>query len=836
MNFIKKRPTLIAFLIPLFICMLICILGGIYPFGSRCLLHMDLYHQYLPFFTELRNKIISGGSLMYSWNIGLGSDFVSVFAYYLASPINWLVVLFPKNHVIEFIEILIILKISLCGASFFYYLREHFTKKYSIVTYVFSTAYAFSGFVAAYSWNVMWMDVVVLAPVVLIGLEKLVKEKRPTMYYLSLALAILCNYYLCIMLCIFIVFYFFWLLLKQKDGRVMTIIRFGVYSLLAGATGAVMMVPEMKILSYSGSSSMAFPDKMEWYFNIVSEAGRMCATANSYNGAENWPNLYVGTFSIIIVLLYWLNTKISWRSKILPLTMIGIFAVSFANSYLDFIWHGLHFPDSLPARQSYLFAFLILAIGYKTTLSWKGIQKWTIAVSAVTAILVIVLSGFYSDVSVTDWYSIIIGILFVLIYTILLALICIVSRKNRTLVIKVACVIAIVELAVNMAVTGLGSTSRTDYTAYEDGMGKALELAREDAKKDNVLFYRVEDTQRLTKNDDTRYGYASGTQFSSLMNINVSHFYQNLYMEGGKNFYCYNGATPVVSSMLSVRYFISDSDELESGLRTLVGKAGDHYLYKNKYCLPLGFMMSERDVHKWENSVNSKIAAINTLGNILGSKEDCLEYYSSENNILPGETTLEFDDDGYYYASYVACESDTLTFNHNNTSTKYSKTSHRYLFELGEIKVGDTVTVTNNNEEEIRFNVYKLNPKAVDEAYNTLNMQQLQITSFSDTKICGKIDVKKSGRLIFSIPNEEGWTVYVDGEKAKKSSFSETFISVSLSEGKHEIMLEYETPGLTTGIIISVISVAIFCLFHLLRKYFNKIGFFDRNNKTYDKM
>ena len=91
----------------------------------------------------------------------------------------------------------------------------------------------------------------------------------------------------------------------------------------------------------------------------------------------------------------------------------------------------------------------------------------------------------------------------------------------------------------------LGPVSYTHLDVY-----KRQELAKEDAADNDVPFYRVEDTGRLTKNDDTRYGYASGTHFSSLMNINVSHFYQALYMEGGKNFYCYNGATPVTSAML----------------------------------------------------------------------------------------------------------------------------------------------------------------------------------------------------------------------------------------------------------------------------------------------
>ena len=163
----------------------------------------------------------------------------------------------------------------------------------------------------------------------------------------------------------------------------------------------------------------------------------------------------------------------------------------------------------------------------------------------------------------------------------------------------IPCGLAIVELAINMAVTGLGCTGRSSYNANVDDMQKALELAKEDAADNDVPFYRVEDTGRLTKNDGTRYGYASGTQFSSLMNINVSHFYQALYMEGGKNFYCYNGATPVTSAMLSVRYMVTKSIQPQNELTTLVGKCGNHYLYRNNYTLPLGFMMEEGVIDGW---------------------------------------------------------------------------------------------------------------------------------------------------------------------------------------------------------------------------------------------
>ena len=94
----KRLPLLAAFLIPLLISVIICIDHEVYPFGERCLLQVDMYHQYCPFFTEFVDKLRSGESLMYSWTIGLGADFVSLFAYYLASPLNWFILLCPKGY------------------------------------------------------------------------------------------------------------------------------------------------------------------------------------------------------------------------------------------------------------------------------------------------------------------------------------------------------------------------------------------------------------------------------------------------------------------------------------------------------------------------------------------------------------------------------------------------------------------------------------------------------------------------------------------------------------------------------------------------------------------
>lgn len=806
-----RNLRIVSFAIPFIICIGICIANGVYPFGEQCILHVDMYHQYCPFFTEFMNKLKTGGNLMYSWNIGLGSDFISVYTYYLASPLNWFLFLCPENHVIEFMTLLILLKIAFAGFGMYLFLEDGAGQEMRVWGLLFSTAYALSGFVCAYSWNIMWMDSVALAPVIMLGLKRLVKEQRPMLYYVTLSLSILANYYISMMICMFLVFYFAVLFFENR-GKLAAVLRFAWYSLLAGGTGVILMLPEMKILSYSGSSGISFPKEPEWYFSIIPELSRGCTTAAGYTGTEHWPNLYAGAFSYLFLVLYLCNSQISWKKKLPRLGMVVLFLLSFANNYLDFIWHGLHFPDSLPGRQSFLYIFLILVLGFEVLKNRDGIRVWQIGLSALFCGLLLGAGAYMTDTEITDPMSFLVTALFIFCYAVLGGLLCfcrkkfheedgwlVISRKNQLVLQKMLFAVAMAELVINMAVTGFYTTSRTTYTEKWESYQNLLACAEEES------FFRVEDTERLTKNDDSLLGYASATQFSSLMNINVSHFFQSLYMEGGKNFYCYNGATPIPSAMLSVRYFLSETLLPDSPLRTYIKGDDKQHLYRNNYCLPIGFVMEEEAVDALNLNVHSKLEGINQLGRLLGAQEDMLRPAAYTMESEPGETRITVQEDGYFYADNTDCMSDTLTISsEDGRSTTYSKTTHRYLFDLGYYHAGDVIRITNRKSEEIPFFAYKLDMKAVEQAYEVLNRQTFEQTGHTDTSVDGNIQMDHAARLIFSIPSEEGWSLFVDGTKQEIIDFEDTFISVSLPPGEHQIHLQYQTPGLLEGAAMSV--------------------------------
>ena len=818
----KAFPYIAAFGLPFFICVIICIGNGVYPFGDNCILHIDMYHQYCPFFTEFLNKLQSGGSLQYSWNLGLGSDFVSLYAYYLASPLNFLILLCPKSHVIEFMTLLIILKISASGLTFFLYIRHHYKlvgkdgrmhKNQVIPAIVFSTAYALSGFVAAYSWDIMWMDCIALFPLIMIGLERLVQEKKAGLYYITLALCIFCNYYISIMICIFLVFAFVLLFFSQKKGKGGAVLRFGWYSLLAGASSAILLLPEIAVLSVSGSAEGGFPKTAEFYFNILAELGRGAAVTSVYTGNDHWPNLYAGAFSLFLVWIYVLNRRISWKEKVPRIAMLAFFLVSFAENQLDYIWHGMHFPQALPGRQSFLYSFVLLSMGFAAVRKRKGTKIWHIAVAAIVSMMLLLLSGWYGDETVTEPVSLVITALFICVYAVTFVLTKITGKKRRLAFAQFAVFVAVAELAINMAATGFGTTSRVAYTEKQTDYENLLKTAKEDNEETGSGFYRVEDTERKTKNDDSLYGYASATIFSSLMNLDVSHLFQSLFMEGGKNFYCYNGATPLSSSLFSVKYMLSDSALEESPYRTLIGGSGSSFLYRNNYSLPLGFVMDEQAIANWTSSTADRMASLNSLTSALGAEGQMLYPATCVADANAGDTTIDIAEDGYYYADYVSCTSDTLTVNRSDGWTKqYSKTSHRYLIELGECKAGDEIHILNSNMESIEFQVYQLNEKVVQQAFDTLNAQTMQLTDMTDRKIEGKIQVQNAGRLILSVPADEGWTLYVDGKETEIEPLADALAGVHLEKGSYTIKLCYTTPGLKVGAGISLGAVMLFLI------------------------
>ncbi len=198
---------LLAFSFPMLTVLAALVITGCYPFGDRTMLTVDLYHQYAPFVVTFRNKVLSGQSLLYSWNDGLGQEFYAAYANYAASPLNLFALFFTAKTIPVYIGMVTCLRAGFSGLFMMLFLSENDNNRVDNITVVFACSYALCGWYIAYFWNIMWCDAVVLLPLVMIGLRRLLIDRKCAFYAITLAVLIFSNYYAGFFVCLFLVMF-----------------------------------------------------------------------------------------------------------------------------------------------------------------------------------------------------------------------------------------------------------------------------------------------------------------------------------------------------------------------------------------------------------------------------------------------------------------------------------------------------------------------------------------------------------------------------------------------------------------------------------------------------
>lgn len=803
-SLVKDSDGLIAaFFVPVIIMIIIFAQRGIFPFGEESFLRTDMYHQYAPFFSEFQYKLTHGGSLLYSWDIGMGVNFAALYSYYLASPLNWLIVLCPKKFIIEFMTYMIVVKIGLSGLAFSWYLRRHFkTVDFGIA--FFGIFYALSGYMAAYSWNIMWLDCILLFPLIMLGLEKLVQEKKCILYCITLGLSILSNYYISIMICIFMVFYFLALLILEgrKPWKEVLIngVHFAVYSLLAGGLAAVVLLPEIYAMKMTASGDINFPQTFSSYFSIFDMIARHLPAVETEIGLDHWPNIYCGVAILIFFVLYLGCRKIRQKDKIVMCSLLLFFYASFSINVLNFIWHGFHYPNSLPCRQSFIYIFLILTAGYHAYIYLHDIP-WKHVVTAFFATVIFVLMAQKLITDDAFHFSIFyVAIIFLAVYT---GLISLYQRGiNRNVLVLLALGVVALEAAVNTTVTSVTTTSRTSYVKDNKA---SIDLT--ESLLPNPDFYRVEKVTRKTKNDGAWMNFPSVSLFSSTANADLSKFFKKLGCESSTNAYSITGSTPLVDALFAVKYALYSEETGENEVSSLVSVQDDMQLWKNNYALSLGFMMPYDVENNWQLELTNPAEVQNDLSVVLGASPVLSEVPSE----VKGKSfTFTPDTDGDYYVFVSNKKVEKVAALMGEKTKNFDNVSRGYLLELGYLKSGEEVTLRNDdNDQDLIASAYRFLPEGLESVYQVLNKNSLKLTKWTDTQIKGTVDADKAGLLYLSIPFDKGWSVKIDGKEAEPYKIFDTFLSVHMTAGTHEVSLEYMPEGLRAGGMITGGSILI---------------------------
>lgn len=802
----KNRPLLWAFCIPAAIMLAAIVYKEIYPFGDNSFLRVDLYNQYLPFFTELHRKLRTGGSLDFSWLAGAGANFRAIYAYYLASPLNWLLVICPAGYLIEFMTGLIVLKISLCGLSFGWYLRRRFRTESWLIP-LFAVFYALSGFMAAYNWNIMWLDCIALAPVIIRGLEELVEGRKGGryLYCLPLALSMLCNYYISMLLCVFLVLYFLvliWALPWRQKGKILW--QFALYSVLAAMLAGIVLLPGGLALRATRYDNFNFPKTMKFYFSGIEMVARHCLNVSTEIRNDHWPNLYCGAAVFFLLPLYILNRRISWKEKGPRLFLLVLFLLSFSLNVLNFIWHGMNYPNSLPARQSFLYIFLLLTLCFEAVLRIEESGRGQIVLAAAFALGFVWLCSVLVENDDFKPSSFVFTMLYIGAYALLLYWYRTGDLKGRFLL-ALCFALVITEAAANTVETSVATTSRSRYLDNYQGN---RELAR-DFMPEGVDFYRIEEMERMTKNDGMLTGYPTATLFSSTTNEAVASYYKSLGMATSKVFYSYDGASPLASALLSVRYVCADSPDYEDAYHRRVGETEDgKYLYENAYCLPAAFLLPRKVAEGWDLGAGTPFDVQNDLVKRLGVKEPL--YYSLDVKNEEGQSEITLLQDAQVWAYIGESSERTVTFEKNEKETEFKKVNYARLWDLGACRAEDSLNLRveeGEKEPELVVEACELNEKSLEAAMKILSRAPMGIEEWTDTRIQGRVDAEEAAFLATSIPNEPGWRAQVDGKEAEIKPFGGAMLGLDIPAGSHAVVFTYRAPGSRAGAGLTLLGI-----------------------------
>ena len=802
MRRIEDKTFFAAFFIPVLVMLIIFAARGIFPFGEETFLRTDMYHQYAPFFSEFQYKLQNGGSLLYSWDIGLGVNFSALYAYYLASPLNWLLILVPKAFVLEFMTYMIVLKTALSSVAMTWYLRKNRNTR-DFGAAVFGIFYGLSGYMAAYSWNIMWLDCIVLFPLVVYGLEKLVKEKKGLFYSLSLGVCILSNYYISFMICIFMVIYFIALQILESPktaseffGRCL---RFALFSLLAGGFAAVTLFPEAMALQKTASAEVNFPTVFSRYFTVIDMFARHLVNVETEQGLNHWPNIYCGVACILLFFVYLRAKRISLREKAVYCGMLFVFFVSFAVNVFNFIWHGFHYPNSLPCRQSFIYIFLMLYMCYRAYMNLRSTSLKTLGSCYLASVAFVLLCEKLVTAEHFHFSVFYVSIAFLSAYGLLLYL----WRRHR---IRTASAILLLlaaafsEALLNTAVTSVTTTSRTSYIKDNRAVEELVESLTPATE-----FFRIEKNPVKTKNDGAWMNYPSVSLFSSVANADITAFFKAVGCEGSTNAYAITGSTPLINMLFSVKYALYDAPQNDGEGKKFIESIDDTYLYQNNYSLSVGFMMPQ-GMSGWALDFDDPALVQDDLCRAIGT-----DAVLTPNATLGDENrdtyTVTIGEAGEYYTYIKNPRVKKVSIEKDGVVTEYDNVDRGFFLELGDCDSGETVIIRSKTEgQDIMADTYRFDYDALKQVYAKLSKNELILTSWTDDSLRGNIDAGPGGVMFTSIPYDEGWSIKVDGEKVLPQKLFDSFMGIPLTAGEHYVELSFMPEGLETGLIISGVS------------------------------
>ena len=774
----KKIFIALSFIIPLLVYTIVFLINGLLT--KKTILSGDMYVQYYPLFNYLKGILNGTNSIFYSYTKGLGGTMFGTLFYYMSSPLNLLLVFIKQENIIYFIPQLIILKLSLCGLTMYLYMRKKFQKD-SFGILAFSLCYSFMGYNLNYFNNIMWIDVVIMTPLVIMGLDKIIEDKSPIQYIICLFISILSNYYISYMLCIFCVLYYVYN--ATLDKNINTIKKFILSSLLSGLMCSFFLIP--CILETANYMRVDTITNMKFFdYNFLDLFSKTYIGSLNLNDILNYSsmNIYCGVIILPLIYIYLTNKKIDKKERKLTLLFIMTMIVPCFIRILNYIWHLFTIPSFYSFRYSFLLCFMLIIIAYKSFEKLEITKQKIIIFMAFYSIIsffFIILTCFGKYYDFLNYKLIWITIIMLITYFILLMK----NKKNLILV------LIIVENIFNISMI----FNRTDFLELQEhkNQQQIIEPLINKYKGNN---YRIETTDFMTYNDSIIMEYNGISNFLSTQNKRTLNFLSKYEEPTNEktNIYMYLNQNYTLDSLLGTKYIITN-DVFENYKLVEQLKLNDktYNVYENPHYIGLGTIVKNKC-----NNIENKF---NCLFDI---KENLYKEYEPKND--------EYEIKKGYYYIYIDNIGDT-NFKKLNEQLKedlYEVSKNFFMYRADKnknIKINTDETIKN---VKVMYFDY--------EKFKSIKHDKLKVSEINKKELKGKIQSKEDGILMITIPYEKGFNIEIDNNKVEYYEVADAFIGIDVEKGEHDIRIIYKQPGLKIGILVTMLSATLCVIYTII--------------------
>ena len=837
----------ISFIIPLVIMSGIYLSQGIYWNSDTSPLLGDGFHQYVIFDLNLRHILYGSGSLFYTFTSGLGLNFYALSSYYLGSFLSPLVYFFDVSGMPDAVYLSTLLKFGLIGLSTFFSLSKIFKNIPAPLRLALSTSYALMSFTVSQLEIKTWLDVFILIPLILTGLHLLITDKKRILYFTSLSILFIQNYYFGYMTALFLVGWYFCQLSWDFKRRKFSFLDFIITSLLASLTSFIMTLPTLFDLRTHGEKLTAITKiktDASWYLDLFAKQFIGAFDTTKYGSI---PMIFVGLLPFILTIVFFTLKSIKFHVKLCYATLFIIIIASFYLEVLDLFWQGMHAPNMFLHRYAWIFSTLLIYISAEVLNRVKDIKLWNVFCS-----MTFLLAGYLATIYFKNHYSfltklnILLTLEFLVVYLLLLLALIkkLISPKIFSILILI---FTISEISFNTSsqLNGIskewGFASRSTYDKDIPSMEAILEYT----KQQPDTFTRTEKLQTQTGNDSMKFNYNGISQFSSVRNRSASTTLDKLgFKSSGTNLNLrYANNTIIADSLFGISYNISEAYPDKYGFHPSYQK-DNLTLYKNQFALPIAFATHSlyKDVtfndHTLDNQTQflNQIAGLNeeyfypinhhtdsgdSVVNLNGTDtEDATISYSLEvpdnSQVYLSMTKLNFSNDKKKQVDIIV-NGEKKSFTTDNAFTFFNLgyTENKQTFDI-QVKFPGNAQVS---FESPTF--YRLDTKKYTGAISKIKENPVEVSSYKN-KVTVNYKVKNETSIFFTIPYDQGWSAYQNGKKLQIQQAQTGFMKVDVPEGEGTITLSFIPKGFVTGASCSLIAIIVFIFYDFQRKKYSR--------------